>query len=59
MPLPVAFDGFIEQSKRVSPTCLICSERTRYSVPASRQPPHQLADLSGSVGRGGRRPDPV
>lgn len=35
MPLPVAFDGFIEQSKRVSPTCLICFERTRYSVPAS------------------------
>jgi hypothetical protein len=35
MPLPVAFDGFIEMSKRVSPTCLISFERTRYSVPAS------------------------
>lgn len=35
MPLPVAFDGFVEQSKRVSPTCLISFERTRYSVPAS------------------------
>ena len=35
MPLPVAFDGFIELSKRVSPTCLIGFERNRYSVPAS------------------------
>jgi transposase len=35
MPLPVAFDGFVEQSKRVSPTCLISFERNRYSVPAS------------------------
>lgn len=35
MPLPGAFDGFIEISKRVSPTCLISFERNRYSVPAS------------------------
>ena len=35
MPVPVAFDGFIELSKRVSPTCLISFERSRYSVPAS------------------------
>lgn len=35
MPLPPPFDGFIEQSKRVSPTCLISFERNRYSVPAS------------------------
>lgn len=35
MPLPVAFDGFIKISKRVSPTCLISFERNRYSVPAS------------------------
>jgi hypothetical protein len=35
MPVPTAFDGFVEQSKRVSPTCLISFERTRYSVPAS------------------------
>ena len=35
MPVPVAFDGFIELSKRVSPTCLISFERNRYSVPAS------------------------
>lgn len=35
MPSPPAFDGFVEQSKRVSPTCLITFERNRYSVPAS------------------------
>jgi transposase len=29
------FDGFIEHTKRVSPTCLIHLERNRYSVPAS------------------------
>ena len=35
MPLPCAFDGFVEHSKRVPPTCLINFERNRYSVPAS------------------------
>ena len=30
-----AFDGFVEHTKRVSPTCLIAFERNRYSVPAS------------------------
>tara|TARA_R110001583_G_scaffold195257_3_gene371186 strand:+ start:948 stop:1322 length:375 start_codon:yes stop_codon:yes gene_type:complete len=35
MALPSAFDGFVEHSKRVSPTCLITFERNRYSVPAS------------------------
>ncbi|WP_299867217.1 IS21 family transposase [uncultured Roseobacter sp.] len=35
MAPPPAFDGFIEHSKRVSPTCLITFERNRYSVPAS------------------------
>lgn len=30
MTLPAAFDGFVEQSKRVSPTCLITFERNRY-----------------------------
>ena len=29
------FDGFVEHTKRVSPTCLIHLERNRYSVPAS------------------------
>jgi len=35
MPLSRPFDGFVEQTKRVSPTCLIHLERNRYSVPAS------------------------
>jgi hypothetical protein len=35
MALPRPFDGFIEYSKRVSPTCLVHLERNRYSVPAS------------------------
>jgi transposase len=35
MPLPRPFDGFIEYTKRVSPTCLVHLERNRYSVPAS------------------------
>jgi transposase len=35
MPLPPTVDGFVELSKRVSPTCLISFERNRYSVPAS------------------------
>lgn len=35
MRMPPAFDGFIEHTKRVSPTCLIVFERNRYSVPAS------------------------
>ena len=35
MALPPAYDGFVEHSKRVSPTCLITFERNRYSVPAS------------------------
>ncbi len=34
MPMPPAFDGFVEHSKRVSPTCLVLVERVRYSVPA-------------------------
>jgi len=35
MPVPHAFDGCVEHTKRVSPTCLITFERNRYSVPAS------------------------
>ena len=35
MPVPSAFDGFIEHTKRVSSTCLITFEHNRYSVPAS------------------------
>jgi len=35
MPVPRLFDGFVEYTKRVSPTCLVHLERNRYSVPAS------------------------
>ncbi len=35
MPMPAPFDGFVEQTKRVTPTCLVHVERNRYSVPAS------------------------
>ncbi len=35
MRLGRPFDGFVEHSKRVSPTCLVHFERNRYSVPAS------------------------
>lgn len=35
MPLPPAFDGFIEHPVRVSPTCLVTFERNRYSVHAA------------------------
>jgi transposase len=35
MRMPPPFDGFVEHTKRVSPTCLIAFERNRYSVPAS------------------------
>lgn len=35
MPTARVFDGFIEHTKRVSPTCLVHFDRHRYSVPAS------------------------
>jgi hypothetical protein len=35
MSVPTPFDGFIEQSKRVSSICLITYDNNRYSVPAS------------------------
>jgi hypothetical protein len=35
MPVTRPFDGFVEYTKRVSPTCLVHLERNRYSVPAS------------------------
>jgi hypothetical protein len=35
MRLGRPFDGFVEHTKRVSPTCLVHFERNRYSVPAS------------------------
>lgn len=35
MSVGAPFDGFIEQTKRVTPTCLVHVDRNRYSVPAS------------------------
>jgi transposase len=35
MKMPPPFDGFVEETKRVSPTCLVAFDRNRYSVPAS------------------------
>ena len=33
MPMPTAFDGYVEKSARVSSTCLVTVHRNRYSVP--------------------------
>jgi transposase len=35
MSMPRPFDGFVEYTKRVTPTCLVHFERNCYSVPAS------------------------
>ena len=35
MPASRPFDGFVEYTKRVTPTCMVHLERNRYSVPAS------------------------
>ncbi|WP_408896645.1 Mu transposase domain-containing protein, partial [Pararoseomonas baculiformis] len=35
MPVRRIFDGFVDETKRVSPTCLVHFGRSRYSVPAS------------------------
>jgi hypothetical protein len=33
MPVPTAFDGYVERPGRVSSTCLVTVSRNRYSVP--------------------------
>jgi transposase len=33
MPMPTAFDGYVEKSAKVSSTCLVVVARNRYSVP--------------------------
>ena len=33
MPMPVAFDGYVQEFSRVSSTCLVTVARNRYSVP--------------------------
>jgi hypothetical protein len=35
MPVAQPFDGFVEQRKRVTPTCPVHVERNRYSVPGT------------------------
>jgi transposase len=35
MKMPPPFDSFVEDHKRVSPTCLVAFDRNRYSVPAA------------------------
>ena len=35
MPVPVAFDGYVEADARVSSTCLVTVARNRYSVPCA------------------------
>jgi hypothetical protein len=35
MPMPVAFDGYVELPVRVSSTCLVSVARNRYSVPCA------------------------
>ena len=34
--MPIAFDGYVEHTVRVSSTCLICVARNRDSVPCER-----------------------
>ena len=33
MPMPTAFDGYVQKSAKVSSTCLVSVARNRYSVP--------------------------
>lgn len=35
MPMPAAFDGYIESPARVSSTCLVSAARNPYSVPCT------------------------
>ena len=55
MPMPTAFDGYVEKSAKVSSTRLVSVARNRYSVPC------ELAGLRVStrlyptrIGRGGQ-----
>ena len=60
VPLGRAFDGFVEHTKRVSPTCLVHFDANRYSVSGLvRQPAGQPAGLSRPACRGGRGPGRV
>lgn len=51
MPTSRPFDGFVEYTKRVSPTCLVHLDRNRYSVPASfANRPVSLHGMAQAVG---------
>ena len=57
MPMPVKFDGYVENSARVSSTCLINVQRNHYSVPCElagkmvsvRLYPNQVIVVSGDA----------
>lgn len=36
VPMPMAFDGYVERSAKVSSTCLMAVAYNRYSVPCER-----------------------
>ena len=46
MPVPQSSDGFVEYTKRVTPTCLVNFERNRYSVPASFANRHHRSSMT-------------
>jgi transposase len=57
MPMPEAFDGYIEKPARVSSTCLVAVARNRYSVPcelagqmvSTRLYPGEVAVVAGDA----------
>jgi transposase len=57
MPMPQAFDGYVEKPARVSSTCLVAVARNRYSVPcelagqmiSTRLYPHDVVAVAGEA----------
>ena len=57
MPMPVAFDGYVENPAKVSSTCLVTVARNRYSVPcewagqmvSTRLYPAQIVVVAGDA----------
>jgi transposase len=57
MPMPTAFDGYVEKPVRVSSTCLVSVQRNRYSVPcelvgqwvSSRLYPNRVSVVAGDA----------
>lgn len=57
-PLPTPFDGYVEQSKRVSPTCLITFDRNRMMrSPFEKHAPFAMLRSVESPSRTGRPHD--